>query len=428
MSDPGRRDAEIEGLQAELLSRYEELNLLYRLSADLTGTFDVAKLAQIALDRAIEVLGTVESGISLYEPDGGLRLVAAHDGSPFPVGELLPPGETIAEEVVLTGRAIVRDPDDPDPTPTSVRVPGQPSLTVPLLPADGEREAFGSISLLRPVGGPKFTAGDLQLAQAIASQLASRIEASRLVEELQDAAQAEREVELAATVQRSLMPDLPDAVRGLQVAARSIPAARVGGDLYDLVVDTRGGVWLLVADVLGHGFASAVTMASVRAVLRREMRDRDSPAAALESANETLYGDLLRAEQLVTAFCARWDPANQYLVVANAAHNPALVRRADGVVEELDADGTPLGLLDNARYTETVTSLRRGETLLLYTDGVVEARGESGELLGDERLKAIVASSSSPGELTDLVLSAVSLQLDGGPRPDDVTLLAVSPA
>ncbi len=110
---------------------------------------------------------------------------------------------------------------------------------------------------------------------------------------------------------------------------------------------------------------------------------------------------------------------------ADGADEP---RRADGVVEELDADGTPLGLLDNARYTETVTSLRRGETLLLYTDGVVEARGESGELLGDERLKAIVASSSSPGELTDLVLSAVSLQLDGGPRPDDVTLLAVSPA
>jgi len=427
VNDTGRRDAEIEGLQAELLSRYEELNLLYRLSADLTGTFDIGKLAQIALDRAIEVLGAVESGISVYEP-GGIRLIAAHDVTPFPVGTFLPPGRTIAEEVIRTGRPIVRDPDDPDPQPTSVRRPGQPSLTVPLLSAGGDGEALGSISLLRPVGGQKFTAGDLQLAQAIASQLASRIEASRLAEGLQEAAQAEREVELAATVQRSLLPDLPDAVRGLQVAARSIPAALVGGDLYDLVVDSRGGVWLLVADVLGHGFASAVTMASVRAVLRGEMRQQDSPAAALESANDTLYADLVRAEQLVTAFCARWDPANQYLVVANAAHNPALVRRASGIVEELDADGTPLGLLDSARYTETVTSLRRGDTLLLYTDGVVEARGESGELFGDDRLREIVASARSPGELTDLVLAAISVQLDGGPRPDDVTLLAVAPA
>ncbi|MBV8480709.1 MAG: SpoIIE family protein phosphatase [Actinobacteria bacterium] len=427
MNDPGRRDAEIEGLQAELLTRYEELNLLYRLSADLSGTFDVVTLAQIALGRAIEVLGSSESGVVLHDP-GGVRLVAAHNEPPVPVGEYLPPGETIAEEVIRTGRPIVRDAEDDDPTPTRVRRPGQPSLSVPLLPAAGDGAAFGSISLLRPVGGPKFTASDLQLAQAIASQLASRIEASRHVDELQEAAQAEREVELAATVQRSLLPTLPETVRGLQVTARSIPAARVGGDLYDLVVDSRGAVWLLVADVLGHGFASAVTMASVRAVLRREMRERDSPAAALESANDTLYADLVRAEQLVTAFCARWDPANQYLVVANAAHNPALVRRASGIVEELDADGTPLGLLDRARYSETVTALRQGDTMLLYTDGVVEARGESGELFGDERLKAIVASSESPGELTDLILSAVDLHLAGGPRPDDVTMLAVAPA
>ncbi|MHB8468484.1 MAG: PP2C family protein-serine/threonine phosphatase [Gaiellaceae bacterium] len=214
---------------------------------------------------------------------------------------------------------------------------------------------------------------------------------------------------------------------GLRLEARSIPAARVGGDLYDVVVDDQACVWLVIADVTGHGVGSALMMASVRAVLRLEIRERDSPAAALRAANATLYADLVRAELLVTALCARWEPRDGTVTYASAAHNPALLRHADGRLETLDADGTPLGLLDGVDYEERTASLGAGATLLLYTDGVVEARDAAAELLGDERLATLVAATARPAALVDSILAAVDAHLGGAPRADDVTLLAVTP-
>ncbi len=230
-------------------------------------------------------------------------------------------------------------------------------------------------------------------------------------------------------MQRLLLPDVPPELGGLRIAARNVPAAQVGGDLYDVFLDTHGRLWAVIADVTGHGVGSALAMATARAILRVQVQERDSPAAALRAANDALYGDLVRTELLVTAFCARYDRSTGHLSFASAAQNPPLLRRADGSVEELDADGTPLGLLDDVAYEEGAVELRPGDLLLLHTDGAEEARDESGELLGIERLRALVAAADrGPEALVEAVLAEVVRHAGAAARADDVTLLAVTPA
>lgn len=428
MDDANGAQATIDELAAEVLARYEELNLLYGLSAELSGTLDVHRLCDFALQRAFAVLGASHGGIVLTDADAeGIRLWAVHTGSPLAVGDLLPPGASIAEQVTRSGEVVVRHAAEPDPIPTVVRQPGQPGLAVPLLAAQAGQPPLGAISLLRPVGARNFTSGDIRLAQAIASQLAARIAVSRLTYDLLAAEDMRRELHLASAVQRALLPALPDEVAGLQVAARSVSAASIGGDLYDVVESAGGIVWLVVADVAGHGVGSALLMAGVRAVLRAQMASALGPAAVLRAANELLYDELLRAEHLVTALCVRWDPASRVLAVASGGHNPALLRRTDGSIDVLDPDGLPLGLLPAADYVELKTTLSRNELLLLHSDGVVEARDRGSVPFGDDALHALLAAAAGPAALIGAVEQAVAAHLGGRHAADDVTLLAVTP-
>lgn len=430
---PDRRDAEIEGLAAELLERYEEITLLYRLSGELAGTLDVGELSDRAMRSAVEVMGCMRGAVGVLEQ--GLVTITASFGEPAqPVGTQLLPGARLTGRAAESGRPVVLDPDDePPPGTLTRRRLGEAALAVPLRldPTDGSGNAvtLGALTLIRASGQPRFTASDVQLAEAIAWQLATRIQSSRLAAELQEAERAERELELAATVQRLLLPDVPPELGGLRIAARNVPAAQVGGDLYDVFLDAHGMLWAVIADVTGHGVGSALAMATARAILRVQVQERDSPAAALRAANDALYADLVRTELLVTAFCARYDGSTGRLTFASAAQNPPLLRRADGSVEELDADGTPLGLLDGVAYEEGEVELRPGDLLLLHTDGVEEARNESGELLGIERLRGLVAAADGgPEALVEAVLAHVARHAGAAARADDVTLLAVTPA
>ena len=432
-TQPDRRDAEIEGLAAELLARYEEITLLYRLSGELAGTLDVAELSDRAMHSAIEVMGCMRGAVGVLE-DGLVTIKASYGELAQPVGTQLLPGARLTGRAAESGRPVVLDPDDePPPGTLTRRRLGEAALAVPLRvdPTDGSGSGrtLGALTLIRAAGQPRFTASDVQLAEAIAWQLATRIESSRLAAELQEAERNERELELAATVQRLLLPDVPPELGGLRIAARNVPAAQVGGDLYDVFLDVHGRLWAVIADVTGHGVGSALAMATARAILRVQVQERDSPAAALRAANDALYADRGRTELLVTAFCACYDGSTGHLRFASAAQNPPLLRRADGSVEELDADGTPLGLLDRVAYEEGAVELRPGDLLLLHTDGVEEARNESGELLGIERLRALVAAADGgPDALVAAVLAEVARHAGAGARADDVTLLAVTPA
>ncbi len=405
-------DTRLEEMTAELLDRYEELTLLYDLGGSLASEFDIARICEIALEKAASAIGATKAVVGLLA-EGGIEQAASFGGQ-----ELV--GHGITEHVASTGREVLLHEADAGPQLTR-RVWGESVLSVPLVPP-GEEQPIGALTLAAKRAGAEFSAGDAKLANAVATQLAAAIHTSRLVESRRAAELVRREVEIAAGIQRTLLPERPPEIAGAELAALYVPATTLGGDYYDFIVDDTGGVSIVIADVAGHSIGSALMMAMARSILRRELAEGGRPAHVLESTNRALFADLVRAGLFITAFCARLEPASGELVYANAGHNLPLLRRAGGDITELDADGAALGILAEVGFEECGASLGPGDALLLYTDGVTEAAGAGGQF-GEERLAAEF-TGRSPQDLVDHIYAAVRAHA-GDARGDDVTLVAV---
>lgn len=246
----------------------------------------------------------------------------------------------------------------------------------------------------------------------------------RIVEQQQE---LENEIRMAAGIQQGLLPGAPPVVPGAELAGWCLPAAKVGGDYYDLLVDGDGRLTLLVADVAGHSIGSALLMAMARSVLRREAEHGGDPADLLAQTNAAMFGDLVTAGLFITIFAARFDPADGTLEYANAGHNPPLLRRhAERSTCELDADGAAIGFLEELEFEQRATRLEAGDTLLLYTDGVVEAPGVDGAQFGEQRLAELVAELDVGAEaLVRAVVEAVGDHTGGAAQHDDVTVVAL---
>ncbi|HDH09788.1 MAG TPA: protein serine phosphatase, partial [Chloroflexi bacterium] len=287
-------------------------------------------------------------------------------------------------------------------------------------------KVLGVINLADKASGI-FTSGDLKLLTAIASQAAISIYKSQLVEELKEAERVKREMEIAHRIQMSLLPERPPEVEGVELAGMCIPAMEVGGDYYDFL-HRDGRLDLIIADVSGHSVGSALMMAITRTVLRSEIAGGKSPAQVLAATNATMYDDLSRAELFITVFHTSYDKETRTLTYANGGHNPPFLwRAAEGKCISLDADGMLLGILEDVDYEERIIELQPGDILVLYTDGVTEARNEAGEFFGEERLRRAIEEGSglSPAELLDDLYRRIYEHSKGVPQRDDITLVVM---
>jgi phosphoserine phosphatase RsbU/P len=223
----------------------------------------------------------------------------------------------------------------------------------------------------------------------------------------------------------------------VRCAASYEPCGRAGGDLYDFfplnpAPDNRADSgtapprWCaLIGDASGHGLAAAVVTAIVQAVLHAHPPGTDGPAALLAHANRHLC--YKRIGGFFTAFLGVYEPLARRLTFANAGHPPPLVKRsADASVRPLDSVASyPLGIDDAERFDESTVQLERGDTVLLYTDGITEARDEQRDLFGAERLTRVVRDAShAPAELIERLRAAVRAHEHGQPAPDDQALVA----
>jgi sigma-B regulation protein RsbU (phosphoserine phosphatase) len=404
---------ELEEMASELLDRYEELTLLYDLGASLASEFDVPRLCEIAVEKAARAIGATQAAVALVD-DGAVTLAASLGGAALDAGG-------ITEHVASSGRELLLHESDSGPG-GAVRELHQSVLSVPLIPP-GEEVAIGALTLVAKRDRVEFTAGDAKLANTVATQLAAAIHTSRLVDARRAAESVRREMEIAAGIQRTLLPERPPDLPGVELAALYVPAATLGGDYYDFVVDGAGRVSVVIADVAGHSIGSALMMAMARSIVRRELAEGGRPATVLAATNDALFDDLVRAGLFITAYCARFDPSSGSLLYANAGHNPPLLRRfANGAVSELDADGAALGILAGIGFEEGEARLDAGDAVLLYTDGVTEA-ARADEQFGERRLEAAF-DGRSPQELVDGIYAAVRAHA-GDARGDDVTLVAL---
>jgi serine phosphatase RsbU (regulator of sigma subunit)/anti-sigma regulatory factor (Ser/Thr protein kinase) len=301
-------------------------------------------------------------------------------------------------------------------------------LAVPLI---SQGELIGILNLGPRRSEQDYSSDDRRLLDALAAQAAPALRVGQLVRQQEAEARTrqrfEQELEVARLIQQNFLPkQLPD-LPGWEVAALYRPAREVGGDFYDVIPLPDGQVGFVVGDVTDKGVPAALVMAATRSVLRASAQRLVAPHAVLERVNDHLCPDM-PAKMFVTCLYGVLEPASGRFRFANAGHDLPYVKTAAGS-EELRARGMPLGLMPGMAYEEQETVLAAGESLLLHSDGIVEAHDPNGEMFGFPRLKDAVARYPGGAALIERVLD--DLRAHTGPdaeQEDDITMVTLSRA
>jgi sigma-B regulation protein RsbU (phosphoserine phosphatase) len=253
------------------------------------------------------------------------------------------------------------------------------------------------------------------------------IAARRVFEDQERLSAIRQELETARRIQESTLPGEPPRLPGLDLAARYVPASEVAGDFYDFLPGEGRRIGLIVADVSGHGVPAALVAAMLKVATASQAAHAASPARVLSEINQIFHGKL--KNQFITALCVHLDLEAATLRWASAGHPPPLLWKArEGRVEELAHGGIVIGRLRRAVYTEASAVLEPGDRLLLFTDGIPEAVSPTGEQLGDDRLRAILAehATAPAGTIADALLARVAAWTGRNAAFDDDLTLVVA--
>jgi serine phosphatase RsbU (regulator of sigma subunit)/anti-sigma regulatory factor (Ser/Thr protein kinase) len=299
------------------------------------------------------------------------------------------------------------------------------AMVVPLI---SQGELIGTLNLGPRLSEQEYSTDDRRLLASLATQAAPAVRVAELVVERAGEIQArerlEQEMRVATLIQQQFLPHELPKLDGWQVAAYYGPARAVGGDFYDFIELPDGRIGIVVGDVTDKGVPAALIMARTQSVLRGEAPRSISPGEVLRRANEILLPEM-PARMFVTCLYLVLEPATGRVVFANAGHLPPYVRTADGV-HELRATGMPLGLLPGMTYDEKEGVIDSRDSVVLYSDGLIEAHGPAGDMFGFPRLRELMAHERPGTELLNHLLEQLHEFVGRGwEQEDDITLVAL---
>ena len=301
-----------------------------------------------------------------------------------------------------------------------------------LVPLVSQGELIGLLNLGPRLSQQEYSADDRKLLSDLATQTAPAVRVAQLVRQQQQEAKEreriEQELRVASLIQQTLLPKTLPELPGYDVAAYYQPAREVGGDFYDFLDLEDGRFGLVVGDVTDKGVPAALVMATTRTMLRAAAQRLLSPGEVLQRVNDVLVQDI-PPNMFVTCLYAILDTESGRLVYANAGHDLPYRRRvgrSDGA-EELRARGMPLGLMPGMGYEEKEIVLEKGESVLFYSDGLVEAHDPRREMFGFPRLQGLVGGQRSGGSsLISFLLSELRrFTGENWEQEDDITLVTL---
>lgn len=295
-------------------------------------------------------------------------------------------------------------------------------MCAPLM--DSEGKAFGALQIDTLDQRKRFQDEDLELLVSTASQAAIAIQNAQLHESALRQREMERDMKLAHEVQHGFLPERRPDLAGYEFFDYYQPADQIGGDYFDYIPLPDGRVAIVVADVVGHGVAAALLMAKLSAEARFSLYSEATPAAAVTRLNERLSS--LNIQRFVTMILVVIDPKEHRAVVVNAGHMAPLHRRAKGKIEEPGDSiaGLPLGVTDALGYTQAEFDIGKGDTLVLYTDGINESIDAGGAFYTIDRLRDLVVKQGpATAKVGQAIVDDVRKFLGKAPQNDDMCLV-----
>jgi sigma-B regulation protein RsbU (phosphoserine phosphatase) len=398
--------------------RLWEVESLRAIAEALGGTLEAARIAEELLLHATALLDARRGEVWLVgpeQPQRGAHLAGAQQTALCANGECF--------TAARVGGAVLTSEEARDLPDHGLVESGR--LAVPVV---GRRGRLGVLALAeREVRGgtAPFAATDAETLALYSSQAAVALENAALHREALEQERTERELQLAAIIQQQLLPTSIPAPPGFDIAARSLPSRRVGGDVYDFIA-TPNGLFFMLGDVAGKGVPAALMAASLQAAVRLLVEGSPDLTGLTRKLHQHLFATTPDSK-FATVFMGTLKTTGE-LEWVSAGHNPVVLVAADGSCEYLKAVGPPLGLLPDATYSPCTAILDPGSVLVAYTDGLSEAPapGDEGQDFGLEGIAALAVEhrGGAMERLVGEIFDAVASHTAGAPPHDDRTVLA----
>lgn len=408
---------------AELEDADRKLRTLYAFMQSIATTLESGELFSRILKNLLELFPTASAvAVYLREQTTGMmepRKVMRRDAAPPSLSTL--PG-LFHEEVVQKGRAILSAPLVP-----GAKGAGGTSMHAPMIFGNDVQGVLHVRAEDTKVG---FNQSDLDLLTGLASQAAMALSNARMHAESLKQQRLQQDLLLAEQIQKSFLPRQLPSVEGIEFVTEYRPAYSVGGDFYDLFWLDHERIGVFIGDVSGKGVSAALLMARISSDLRVAALAEPSPARAISRVNQAVL-ERKQHDIFVTGIYLSLDVKTRQLTLANAGHLPPFVRRKTRgeLVRVEGGSGTAIGIFDEAVYEQTTIQLEPGDTLVLCTDGILEATDELGEQFGFERLELSLSSGTSrPKDVADRLQRDLREHVGDAAQYDDVTMILLGVA
>ncbi len=423
---PDSSPAQLQEENQRLRRAVEELSILNDLARAIGASVNSQEIMRTIVHRSLKAINAEQGVITLVEPHGGDAMktlvrtaVSSAQHASYHFSQSL-----LGWMYLHKKPLIVQDPKNDDRFQGVAWDPSIRSLVcVPLMI---KAELKGVLTVYNKKGGEHFTEDDQRLLAIIAAQSAQVVENARLVEAELDLQKMREEIRLASRIQTDLLPKEEPRIPGYDIAGKSVPAEVVGGDYFDFIPVDERRTALCLGDVSGKGLPASLLMANLQATLRGQTLLADSARECIRRCNKLLYQST-SSEKFVTLFYGILDRERHALSFTNAGHeNPFLVSEG-GNADRLTEGGVVLSILEEFPYQEATVSLRPGDVLVMFSDGITEAINPAQELFGEARLAAVISEhrSATASELIDRIIGAVRAYAGPAAQTDDMTILVL---
>jgi sigma-B regulation protein RsbU (phosphoserine phosphatase) len=403
---------------------------LVEVSGLINSITEYAELLRAILDVARRVIRAEAASLFLVNPESGaLELSIATRGETGYVEPKLsvPRGKGIAGWVFEHNEPLLI-PDayqDDRFFKEADRQTGFITRSIVCAPLKSESSLIGVLQVLNPRDKASFEAEDFDGFCAYSNLIATAIEKLRTLEKIRAQERVERDLAIAAEIQRELLSRaIPQKISGAFFSAHNSPATNVGGDFYAVFTPHPDEYFFVVGDVSGKGISASLLMAQALSAMQFVFASATGPAAALTRLNETLYSSIIRG-MFITTLVGRMDRTTRSVEIASAGHCPPLLVKADGTASRIETvGGFPLGILPQANYRQGDLVLEIGDRIVVYTDGLSESRLQGGATQFDECLLERAAGVAANTETILKQLVHAELKHRGsGLQLDDLTIL-----
>ncbi|MDD5645234.1 MAG: SpoIIE family protein phosphatase [bacterium] len=415
----------------KLRHKISNLKKLIAVGGIINSTLDISELLDRAMKVAENIMNVEASALMLIDENTDeLVFKIAHGDAGEKVKEIrLKKGQGIAGWVAKEEKPLVINDVENDSRhfKGADARSGFKTRAILCVPLIARNRTIGVLQVLNPISRKEFIDEDQELLESFSSMVAIAVENARMHKSLLEKQRVEHELEIGHQIQQNFLPSEFPSSENLILNAKNIPALELGGDFFDFLDFSEGKVGLVIGDVSGKGVPAALFMVRAMSEIRFHAALSKGVGELMGEINNALVDQSMMG-MFITLLIGILDCREGIITFANAGHHPFLIRGKDGSVRETFCKtGLPAGIMPGVKYEESVAELKKGETIIGYTDGITEARSAKGEEFGEERLKNLIKHKKlDAGEIIQYILDDVEGFFRGVPQHDDLTLIAAT--